>query len=195
MVLGVEAIGDPGSALGRLLLRLDPFPHAFGHAGAARLVIAEHMRMPPDHLRGDGVDDTAEIEGALLLGHLRMENDLQQKIAEFVAQIDKVATRNSVGHLVCLFKRVGGDGLEILFDIPGTAGDRRAQRRHDFEQAGYVARRFHRATLPGRTPKPKRPPQRGGLVHRARRQSCGTRTYAANPQPAASAVAATSGSQ
>ena len=38
--------------------------------------------MTADQLRGDGFDHVAEIEGALLLRHAGMENDLQQQIAE-----------------------------------------------------------------------------------------------------------------
>ena len=97
------------------------------------------MRVPADHLGGDGLDDAAEVECALLLRHLRVEHDLQQQVAELVAQIDQIAARNRVGHLVGLLERVGGDGLEILLEIPGAAGDRRPQRRHDFEQPGDVA--------------------------------------------------------
>ena len=114
MILGVEPPGEPGGALCRLLLGLDLFPHALGHAGAACLVVAEHMRVPPDHLFSDRLDDTAEIERALLAGHLCVEHHLQQEVAELVAQIDQVAARNRIGDLVGLFERVWRDGREIL---------------------------------------------------------------------------------
>ena len=97
------------------------------------------MRMAADHLLGDRLDDAAEIECALLLGHARVEHHLQQKVAELVAQIDEIAARNRVGNLIGLFERVGRDGREILLEVPGAAGHRRAQRSHDFEKAGDVA--------------------------------------------------------
>ena len=49
------------------------------------------MRMPPRHLVADRLADVAEIECALLAGHLRMEHHLQQQVAQFVPEIAHVA--------------------------------------------------------------------------------------------------------
>ncbi len=143
MVFRIVAARDAGSSLLGLLLRLDLLPHALGHAGAARLFVAEDMRMAADHLRGDGLDDVAEGEFAGLLSHLRMVDDLQQEVAELVAQIVEIAARNRVRHLVGLLDRVGRDGRKILLDVPWAAGRRRPQRRHDLDQPGNVLRGFH----------------------------------------------------
>ena len=101
------------------------------------------MRMAADHLGGNGLHDVAEGELSGLLGHPRMVDDLQQKVAEFLAQVIGIAARYGIGHLVGFLDCVGSDGREILLDIPRTAGLRLAQRRHDLDQAGNVAGGFH----------------------------------------------------
>ena len=61
---------------------------------------------------GDGLDHVAEGEFAQLFGHPRVIDDLQQQVAELVAQIVQVAARDGVGDLVGFLDRVGSDGLE-----------------------------------------------------------------------------------
>ena len=60
-----------------------------------------------------------------LLGHAGVEDDLKQQIAQFVAQIGEVATRDRVGDLIGFLDRIGRDGRECLLQIPGAAGLRR----------------------------------------------------------------------
>ena len=90
--------------------------------------------MAAQQLLGDRLDHAAEIERALLLGHAGVERDLEQQIAELLAQIVEIAARDRVGDLIGLFERVGRDGREILLEVPRTAGAGRAQRRHDFQK-------------------------------------------------------------
>ena len=86
-----RATGTPASAprwrrlaaLG-LFLGLDALPQALDRLGGAAVGVGEDMRMAADQLGGDGLDHVAEIEGALLLGHAGMEDDLQQQVAQFV---------------------------------------------------------------------------------------------------------------
>ena len=129
------------------LLRLDALPQALDGLRRVLALVTEHMRMPADELLGDALHHVAEIEGALFLRHAGMENDLQQKIAELLAQIGKIAARDGVGNLVGLLQRIGRDGRKILRQIPGTAGLRRTQRRHDVEEPADVAGRGHRKIL------------------------------------------------
>ena len=46
-------LAPPCAAFARLLLRLDPFPQALDGLRGLRALIAEHMRMPANELRGD----------------------------------------------------------------------------------------------------------------------------------------------
>jgi hypothetical protein len=80
------------------------------------------------------VDDVAEVEGVLLLGHAGVEHHLKQQIAQLLAQIGEVAAGDRVGHFVGLFQRIGSNGRKILLEIPRAAAARRSQRRHDVEQ-------------------------------------------------------------
>ena len=45
------------------------------------------MRMTAHELGGDGFDDAAEIKQARLFRHAGVKDDLQQKVAELLAQI------------------------------------------------------------------------------------------------------------
>ena len=82
------------------------------------------MRMASDHFRRDGSNHVAKLEQTRFLCHLRVEHHLQQQVSQFVFQIDKVAALNRIGHFVSLFKCVGDDRGEILFDIPRTSAYR-----------------------------------------------------------------------
>ena len=96
--------------------------------------------MAAQQLFGDGVNDVAEIEGALLLRHPGMKHDLKQEVAQFVAEIVEVAARHGIGDFVGLFDRVWRDAGEILLKVPWAAGARGAQRRHDLQQPSDIAR-------------------------------------------------------
>jgi hypothetical protein len=109
-------------------------PEARRCAGRALGLGAEHVRVAPDHLGGDGLDHLGEGERAFLLGHARVIDDLQQEIAQLVLQRARVTFLDGVGDLVSLLDGVGRDRLEGLLQVPGAAAARRAQRRHDGQE-------------------------------------------------------------
>ena len=80
-----------------LLLGLDALPGALDAGGGdVAVLVGEHMRMPADHLARDRLDHVAEGKGVLLLGHAGVKDDLQQEIAEFLAEIVEIAARDGV---------------------------------------------------------------------------------------------------
>jgi hypothetical protein len=85
---------------------------------------------------------------ARLLGHARVKRHLQKEIAEFVAQIGDIAALNRVSDFVCLFDRIGCDRRKVLLEIPGTAGDRRAQRGYDVDEGRDVTRGLDQGRAP-----------------------------------------------
>ena len=87
------------------------------------------MRMPRDHLVGDRVGDIIEGEQSGLGRHLGVIDRLQQKIPQLALQLVPGLALDRVGDLVGLLDRVGRDGGEILFDVPGAAGLGVAQAR------------------------------------------------------------------
>jgi hypothetical protein len=106
------------------------------------------MRVAPDHLGGDGLDHVGKGEGALLLRHPGVIDDLKQEVAELVLEVDEITACDRVGDLIGLLDGIGRDRREILFQIPWAAGAGRAQRRHDLDQAGDVFGRLHRCKSP-----------------------------------------------
>jgi hypothetical protein len=100
--------------------------------------------MAADHFVANGRDHVGEGEGTLLLGHARMEHDLQQQVAQLVSQFAHVAVLDRVGDLVRLLDGVGRDGGEVLFTVPGTAAIRVAELRHDGEEVVDVASLVYR---------------------------------------------------
>ena len=110
--------------------RLERFP-----AGAGRGV-AEDVRVAADHLGRDRRHDVIEREGADLLGHAGMIDDLELEIAELVLERVHVAAVDRVGDLIGFLDRVGRDRREGLDAVPFAAGGRIAQPGHDLDQAG-----------------------------------------------------------
>ena len=66
----------------------------------------------------------------LLTGHLRVEKNLQQQIAQLPCKFGKVAIINGLNYFIGLFDGVGLDGIEGLLAVPRTAA-RGAQLCHD----------------------------------------------------------------
>ena len=79
------------------------------------------MRMPVDQLAGKPVENIVNRERRLFLRHLRVEEHLQQQVAEFAGKLGPVAIIDCFQDLVGLFQGVGLDGIEGLFPIPGAA--------------------------------------------------------------------------
>src|SRR5258708_33511764 len=73
-----------------------------------------------------------------------MEYDLEQEIAQFVAQVVESAPRKGADDLVSLLDGVRRDRFKGLLQVPGATSAGGAQRRHDLEQPGDVAGSDHR---------------------------------------------------
>ncbi len=92
------------------------------------------MGMPPDHLRGDGIDHVGEGEASVFLGHAGVIDDLQQEIAELILQRVEIVPRDGIGDLVGFLDGVWRDGREALLAIPRTSTLGIAQARHDAQE-------------------------------------------------------------
>ncbi len=97
---------------------------------AGQVGIAEDVRVAPDQLVTDGADHPREGEGALLLGHAGVEDDLQQQVPQFIAQFLQKTGLDRLRDLVGLFQGIGQDGLEGLGQISSAAARWIAQARH-----------------------------------------------------------------
>ena len=90
--------------------------------------------MAANHLLGDAARDRVEVEAAVLARHLRVEDDLEQQVAELVAERRPVPLTDRLGHLVGFLDGVRRNRLEALFEVPRAAAGRVAQLRHHVEQ-------------------------------------------------------------
>ena len=99
------------------------------------------MGMAADQFVADRSGHVVEGEDLRLVGHLRMKHHLEQQIAQFVLEVVQIAALDRVGDLIGFLDRIGRDRTEILLQIPGAAGSRRAQGRHDLDQARDVHRK------------------------------------------------------
>ena len=123
--------GDAGERPGAWLFgRLDRFP--LGRIGGA----GEDVRVASFHLVGDRRGNVGEGEMPGVGGDLRMEDDLEQQIAEFFAQVGDVVAGHRVGDLVRLLDGVRRDRREGLDAVPvAPAGP--AQPRHGGDEARH----------------------------------------------------------
>ncbi len=99
----------------------------------------EHVRMAVAQLRGDPRRDVLEVErlGGVLLGHPGLEHDLEQQVAELLAQVRAVPGLHRLGDLEDLLDRVADQALVRLLGVPGaTAG--RPQPVHHLDQVRQV---------------------------------------------------------
>jgi len=62
----------------------------------------------------------------LLFGHAGVKNNLQQEIAELIAQIVEIAARDRISDFVGFLDRIRRNRREILFEIPWAAAARGA---------------------------------------------------------------------
>lgn len=90
--------------------------------------------MPAQHFVGNSAGDIVKIKRTFFLGNARVEDDIEQQITEFLADVCTVITLDRVDQLVGFIEGVGGDGLAGLAYIPGTATLRVAQVYHDLQQ-------------------------------------------------------------
>ena len=101
------------------------------------------MGMTAHELGRDGLDDAAEIKQARLFRHAGVKDDLQQQVAEFLAQIFGCAALDRVGDFIGLFDRERSDRGEGLLDVPGAPASaltrtENLQRRRTVHSAGMA---------------------------------------------------------
>ena len=90
--------------------------------------------MPAHHLPANRFHHVLEVECLLLVSHLRVIDDLQQKIAKLLGKRRHVPSLDGVGDLIGFLDRIGSDGLEILLEVPRTAAAGPAQLAHDRQE-------------------------------------------------------------
>ena len=101
-------------------LALDLVPAPQHRRGIRAPVVAEHMRMPADELRRDLPRHRVEIVAPLLVRDLRVEDRLEQQIAEFLAEISVIPRIDGRHDLVSLLQQPRAQRCVRLLAIPGA---------------------------------------------------------------------------
>ena len=76
------------------------------------------MRVSPDQLLADAARDVAHVERAFLVRELCMDGDLEQEIAELVAQTVEIAGVERLERLIGLLEQMRPQARVRLFLIP-----------------------------------------------------------------------------
>ena len=86
--------------------------------------------MAANQLAVQMIEHIGDGEVAFVGRHLRIEQHLQQQVAEFFGKMRKVAALDGVEDFVGLFQRVFANGVEGLLAVPRAAAGS-AKARHD----------------------------------------------------------------
>ena len=90
--------------------------------------------MPADQLCDDVVDGIGDIEATRLRSDLRLEDALEQHVAQFAFELVGVSVVDGFDRLVRFFEKKGPQGFRRLLAVPGTTVAR-SQRGHDPDEA------------------------------------------------------------
>ena len=113
----------------------DLFPVAEDVGGSFGADVAEDVGVAADHFVVNFADDVVDGEAALFGGDLRMEQDLEEEVAEFFGKFGVVAGVEGIEDFVGFFDEVGAEGGVRLFAIPGAATGG-AEAGHDGSESG-----------------------------------------------------------
>ena len=112
------------------LLGLEPLPVHEHLVGAAHLDLAEHVRVPMDQLLDQPLRHVVHVPPAVVGRDLRVERDLEQQIAELVADRVGVIGVDRLEQLVRLLEQVARERLVRLLRVPRAAARRTQPRLH-----------------------------------------------------------------
>ena len=84
------------------------------------------MRMAADEFGGNGLDHAPEVEQSRFLRHSRMEDDLQQQVAQLVAQVVRFAALDRIRDLVGFLDRERERSTRT--SVPGPKDNRQPDR-------------------------------------------------------------------
>ena len=103
-----------------LLLALDALPLREKLATGRDLRSREHMGVAPDELFVQAARDVVRVERPLLPRELRVQRDLQKKVAQLVAETRRIARVESGERLVGLLQKVRAQRDVRLLAVPGA---------------------------------------------------------------------------
>ena len=119
---GGRQLLEDGRFGGTLLLELDLLPLLHDRFGVAELgTFAEDVGMPTDHLLVHLAGDGVEIEMAGFRGHLRMQDDVEKEVAQFLAKVGQVVAVDGLEELADFLDEAVAEGTMGLDPVPRAA--------------------------------------------------------------------------
>jgi hypothetical protein len=108
--------------------------------GIGSINIAEDVGVAADEFFAGVSRRVLEGEGSAFGGEVGVENDLEEKVAEFFAQVGVIRVADGVDRFAGFLKKSGAKGFVGLLAVP-RATFRRAEEADDGAEAGdWVAR-------------------------------------------------------
>src|SRR5262249_16809186 len=98
--------------------------------------VPEDVWVAAYHLGADGFDHVADVELAALRSHLRVEQNLQQQVAELASNVVGSLGLERFEDLVGFLDEKWHDRLGGLFAIPGTLAPQPCDRVDEGEEGG-----------------------------------------------------------
>ena len=121
-VQGRRQVLEDGRLLGALLLQLDLLPLRDDRVGRTELrAVAEDMGMTTHHLLVHFPGHVVEGELAGFGRHLRVHGDMEEQVAEFLAQVRDVIAVDGLDEFGDFFDQAVADGAMRLFPVPRAA--------------------------------------------------------------------------
>ena len=91
---------------------------------------AEDVGVPANHFVVDFTDYGRDVEATFFVGDLRVEENLEEKVAEFLGEFGVVGGVQGIEHFVGFLDQVGAEGGVSLLAVPEAAVGR-AKAGHD----------------------------------------------------------------
>ena len=121
-VQGRRKLLEDGRLRRPLLPELDLLPLLHDRLRIAELGAgAEYVRVSADHLVVHLAGDVVEIEMTSLGGHLRMQGDMKEQVAQFLAEVGEVVAVDRLQEFADLLHQAVAEGLVGLHPVPRTA--------------------------------------------------------------------------
>jgi hypothetical protein len=118
---GLPAGSRRYEGFGGALLSFDDFPVAEDFGGVFSALGSEDVGMAANHFLVDFADDVGDVEAAFFAGNLRVEENLEEKVAEFFGEFGVVGAIHGIEDFVGFFDEIRAECGVCLFAIPGAA--------------------------------------------------------------------------
>lgn len=134
---GADAV-KVGFFLVAFLGSLDVLPLGEDAIGAADMGVTIDVGVAADEFVADAAGDVIEVETFVFRGEFGVEDDLEEKVAEFLLQVFLITGADCGDGFVGFLDEVGDEGFVSLFSVPRAAIGR-AEAIHDGAEAFDLA--------------------------------------------------------